>query len=95
MTNQEILDSAPDGATHYGVYECGEIYWYKCGDHGYYAIHKGRWNRRSGIGSDFIYSLSNIKRIVELENALLKCAASKTRAEASKIASEALDKGGS
>ena len=39
-------------------------------------------------------SLDDIKRIVELEEALLECASSDTRLEAGKIASEVLDKGG-
>lgn len=70
MTDSEILNSAPSGATHVASYDDGELYWLKCGEHGYYATHKGEWSRLSGIGSTPVRSLDDIRRIVELENIL-------------------------
>ena len=66
MTNQEILANAPDGATHY---ECGEYQ-----NH----IHDGNWVYWSkAVGwektkpEEDSRSLEDVKRIVELENALI------------------------
>ena len=65
MTNQEILDNAPTGATHVGC----EFDYYRQpeGEGSYYGMHKGKWSRLSAVG-DFVRSLDDIKRIVELED---------------------------
>jgi hypothetical protein len=64
MNNQEILDNAPEGATHID----GEHDF--CKDGYYFSSTSQRW-----ISSEFVVgsrSLADIKRIVELEKALYK-----------------------
>ena len=60
MNNQEIIDNAPEGATHIdGEYDF-------CKDGSYFGYSSKRW-----IPSEFIVgsrSLADIKRIAELEN---------------------------
>jgi hypothetical protein len=62
MKNQEILDNAPEGATHIDVESDF------CKDGYYFSYASRRW-----IPSDFVIgsrSLADIKRIVELEKRL-------------------------
>jgi hypothetical protein len=70
MNNQEILDNAPEGATHWDGSQ-------------YYRYHKDNWFSFHGFewidaNEDELYtacsirSLSDIKRIVELEKRLSK-----------------------
>ena len=74
MTNQEILDNTPDGATHY-VLDNGTSYSFKIS--GFQtAIWSGEWihyadSKKSLPDLDNIRSLADIKRIVELEEQLL------------------------
>ena len=69
MNNQQILDNAPEGATHIdGEHDfCKEGYFYWCTRRNY-GDHPEAW-----IPDEFIVgnrSLADIRRIVELEKAL-------------------------
>ena len=73
MTEQEILDNAPEGATHVEVLtDYKKTYYYKRSYKDYsnkfmYEVHQqGTWYICSEISGDF-RSLADIKRIVELE----------------------------
>ena len=64
MTDQEILDNAPEGATHVEEAEDG-IFYYRFGG-GYASRHCGEWSRLSALNC-FVRSLEDIRRIAELE----------------------------
>jgi hypothetical protein len=73
VNNQEILDNAPDGATHVEILtDYKKIYYYKrtykdfCNKYMYDVYQQSTWYPSSDISGDF-RSLSDIKRIVELE----------------------------
>ena len=67
MNNQEILDSAPEGATHIGSE--GDYYKQPKGRGGYWGMYKGSWGRLSALLDD-ARSLVDIERITELEEAM-------------------------
>lgn len=61
MTNQEILDKAPEGATHFE----DEFEFYKVTDYEIYYYYNNKW---VGLYEPVVMrSLADIKRIVELE----------------------------
>ena len=62
MTDPEILDSAPKGATHY---ECGEYMRNLCDDEWEYWSKAGGWQDTHPESET--RSLTDIRRIVELE----------------------------
>jgi hypothetical protein len=63
MTDQEILDNAPEGATHFDT--CTSTYWHNSSG-GYYLIcSDGSTTCNAVIGKS--RSLADIRRIVELE----------------------------
>jgi hypothetical protein len=76
MNNQEIIDNAPDGATHVLFQSINHIY-IKFGVHieGHmYCNHKKGWRVATHVFYLNLRSIADIKRIVELEkeNAELK-----------------------
>lgn len=67
MTNQEILDNASEGATHYsGKDEC---YWMIYDRQAFCFQTTGRWLELSSDAEN-LRSLDDIRRIVELESEL-------------------------
>ena len=73
MNNQEILDSAPKGATHVEVLtDYKKIYYYRrcykdfCNKFMYDVYQQGTWYICSDISGEF-RSLSDIAKLVELE----------------------------
>ena len=74
MNNQEILDNAPEGATHVLFQSINYIY-IKFGVHTQglmYCNHKKGWRLATHVLYSNLRSLSDIKRIAELEKALDK-----------------------
>jgi hypothetical protein len=72
MNKQEILDNAPEGATHVLYQSINHIY-IKFGVHieGYmYCNHKKGWRVATHVFYLNLRSLADIERIVELEKAL-------------------------
>ena len=74
MNNQEILDNAPEGATHVELLtDYRKIYYYRrkykdfCNKFMYDVYQQGTWYICSDISGEF-RSLADIKRIIELEN---------------------------
>jgi hypothetical protein len=69
MNNQEIIDNAPEGATH--IDNCG--FYLKAGKSGFMAPDNlsNDWDYEYSNHSE-VSSLADIKRIVELEKALDK-----------------------
>ena len=77
MTNQQILDNAPDGATHYGFSgTCNSMAYFQVENretvtfYNFWREDKCNWYELHS--SPDVSSLSDIKRIVELENELAK-----------------------
>jgi hypothetical protein len=69
MNNQEILDNAPEGATHVLFQSINYIY-IKFGVHTesfMYCNHKEGWRLATHVFHSNLRSLADIKRIVELE----------------------------
>ena len=67
MNNQEILDNAPEGATHYADTE----YCYrKETETDFYLWANGKWYLSHGVYTH-TRSLADIKRIAELEEVLM------------------------
>ena len=66
MNNKEILDKAPEGATHID----GEGY-LNANSNSWWSRKKSKWHSLCELDlQDDIHSLSDIKRIVELEEAI-------------------------
>jgi hypothetical protein len=80
VSNQEILDNAPEGATHVEILtDYKKIYYYKrtykdfCNKYMYDVYQQSTWYPSNDISGDF-RSLVDIRRIVELER-IVECVA--------------------
>lgn len=67
MNNQEIIDNAPEGATHFDT-EYG-FYWMMDRERSQAFSHSANKFEWDTLSSDFLRSLEDIKRIAELEKA--------------------------
>tara|TARA_R110000772_G_C13165592_1_gene426458 strand:- start:289 stop:825 length:537 start_codon:yes stop_codon:yes gene_type:complete len=65
MNNQEIIDNAPEGATHFDT-EYG-FYWMMDRERSQAFSHSANKFEWDTLSSDFLRSLEDIKRIAELE----------------------------
>jgi hypothetical protein len=74
MKDQEIVDNAPEGAITFCIYEYGDDAdgnYLNCKDE-FYDIDDGLWVKMNLVDNDFhsFRSLTDIKRIVDLENVM-------------------------
>jgi hypothetical protein len=70
MNNKEILDNAPEGATHVEGDE--NPYYFRESDHSY-DVYINNWEAESLLHQyNKLRSLADIKRIVDLERALIR-----------------------
>ena len=74
MNNQEILDNAPEGATHFLTDDTNSIVYFAICNESYeimfFTERDHEWQCQFDSLNEFTRSLADIKRIAELERAL-------------------------